>query len=106
MIGIDAGTRVDSAKAAYEALRTYAPTLPELTTISSLILIGTTSVDTTIFAASIGNHGSTPEATITKKSPANSARRSRSLNISLARASTSMTCVTSSRTEQSIGPPT
>ncbi len=33
MIGIDAGTRPDSAKAAYEALRAYAPGLPELTTI-------------------------------------------------------------------------
>jgi glyoxylase-like metal-dependent hydrolase (beta-lactamase superfamily II) len=33
LIGIDAGTRPDSAKAAYEALRAYAPTLPELTTI-------------------------------------------------------------------------
>ena len=33
LIGIDAGTRPDSAKAAYEALRAYAPTLPELTTV-------------------------------------------------------------------------
>ncbi len=33
LIGIDAGTRPDSAKAAYEALRAYAPHLPELTTI-------------------------------------------------------------------------
>jgi glyoxylase-like metal-dependent hydrolase (beta-lactamase superfamily II) len=33
LIGIDAGTRTDSAKAAYEALRAYAPNLPELTTI-------------------------------------------------------------------------
>jgi glyoxylase-like metal-dependent hydrolase (beta-lactamase superfamily II) len=33
LIGIDAGTRSDSAKAAYEALRAYAPGLPELTTI-------------------------------------------------------------------------
>jgi len=33
LIGIDAGTRPDSAKAAYEALRAYAPSLPELTTI-------------------------------------------------------------------------
>src|SRR5882724_883306 len=33
LIGIDAGTRPDSAKVAYEALRTYAPGLPELTTI-------------------------------------------------------------------------
>lgn len=33
LIGIDAGTRPDSAKAAYEALRAYAPKLPELTTI-------------------------------------------------------------------------
>ncbi len=33
MIGIDAGTRADSAKAAYEALRAYAPHLPALTTI-------------------------------------------------------------------------
>src|SRR5712664_2599166 len=33
LIAIDAGTRPDSAKAAYEALRTYAPNLPELTTI-------------------------------------------------------------------------
>jgi glyoxylase-like metal-dependent hydrolase (beta-lactamase superfamily II) len=33
LIGIDAGTRVDSAKTAYEALRAYAPNLPELTTI-------------------------------------------------------------------------
>jgi len=33
LIGIDAGTRPDSAKAAYEALRAYAPNLPELTTI-------------------------------------------------------------------------
>src|SRR6266702_1349565 len=33
LIGIDAGTRVDSAKTAYEALRAYAPDLPELTTI-------------------------------------------------------------------------
>jgi glyoxylase-like metal-dependent hydrolase (beta-lactamase superfamily II) len=33
LIGIDAGTRPDSAKAAYEALRTYAPRLPELTTV-------------------------------------------------------------------------
>ena len=33
LIGIDAGTRADSAKAAYEALRIYAPNLPELTTI-------------------------------------------------------------------------
>jgi glyoxylase-like metal-dependent hydrolase (beta-lactamase superfamily II) len=33
LIGIDAGTRPDSAKAAYEALRAYAPDLPQLTTI-------------------------------------------------------------------------
>jgi glyoxylase-like metal-dependent hydrolase (beta-lactamase superfamily II) len=33
LIGIDAGTRPDSAKAAYEALRKYAPGLPPLTTI-------------------------------------------------------------------------
>jgi len=33
LIGIDAGTRTDSAKAAYEALRAYTPNLPELTTI-------------------------------------------------------------------------
>jgi glyoxylase-like metal-dependent hydrolase (beta-lactamase superfamily II) len=33
LIGIDAGTRPDSARAAYEALRAYAPHLPELTTI-------------------------------------------------------------------------
>src|SRR5271154_3279498 len=33
LIGIDAGTRTDSAKVAYEALRAYAPGLPELTTI-------------------------------------------------------------------------
>jgi len=30
LIGIDAGTRPDSAKTAYEALRAYAPNLPEL----------------------------------------------------------------------------
>ena len=33
LIGIDAGTRADSAQTAYEALRAYAPNLPELTTI-------------------------------------------------------------------------
>jgi glyoxylase-like metal-dependent hydrolase (beta-lactamase superfamily II) len=33
LFGIDAGTRPDSAKAAYEALRAYAPNLPKLTTI-------------------------------------------------------------------------
>jgi glyoxylase-like metal-dependent hydrolase (beta-lactamase superfamily II) len=33
LIGIDAGTRADSAKLAYEALRAYAPSLPELTTV-------------------------------------------------------------------------
>jgi glyoxylase-like metal-dependent hydrolase (beta-lactamase superfamily II) len=33
LIGIDAGTRADSAKVAYEALRAYAPRLPELTTV-------------------------------------------------------------------------
>src|SRR5258707_4805030 len=33
LIGIDAGTRADSAKAAYEALRAHAPGLPELTTV-------------------------------------------------------------------------
>jgi glyoxylase-like metal-dependent hydrolase (beta-lactamase superfamily II) len=33
LIGIDAGTRSDSAKAAYEALRAYAPRLPELTAV-------------------------------------------------------------------------
>jgi glyoxylase-like metal-dependent hydrolase (beta-lactamase superfamily II) len=33
LIGIDAGTRPDAAKSAYEALRKYAPHLPELTTI-------------------------------------------------------------------------
>lgn len=33
LIGIDAGTRPDSAKAAYDALRAYAPNLPELTTV-------------------------------------------------------------------------
>jgi glyoxylase-like metal-dependent hydrolase (beta-lactamase superfamily II) len=33
LIGIDAGTRADSAKLAYEALRAYAPHLPRLTTI-------------------------------------------------------------------------
>src|SRR5215469_12186497 len=33
LIAIDAGTRPDSAKAAYEALRAYAPGLPELTTV-------------------------------------------------------------------------
>src|SRR5258708_4300769 len=34
LIGIDAGTRPDSAKAAYEALRSYAPNFPELTPTS------------------------------------------------------------------------
>jgi glyoxylase-like metal-dependent hydrolase (beta-lactamase superfamily II) len=33
LIGIDAGTRPDAAKSAYEALRAYAPNLPELTTV-------------------------------------------------------------------------
>ncbi len=33
LIAIDAGTRPDSAKTAYEALRAYAPNLPELTTV-------------------------------------------------------------------------
>jgi glyoxylase-like metal-dependent hydrolase (beta-lactamase superfamily II) len=33
LIGIDAGTRADSAKTAYEALRAYEPNLPALTTI-------------------------------------------------------------------------
>ena len=33
LIGIDAGTRPDSAKAAYEALQAYAPGLPELRTV-------------------------------------------------------------------------
>src|SRR5215510_14100779 len=33
LIGIDAGTRPDSAKTAYEALRAYAPNLPELATV-------------------------------------------------------------------------
>jgi glyoxylase-like metal-dependent hydrolase (beta-lactamase superfamily II) len=33
LISIDAGTRPDSAKAAYDALRFYAPNLPELTTV-------------------------------------------------------------------------
>jgi glyoxylase-like metal-dependent hydrolase (beta-lactamase superfamily II) len=33
LIGIDAGTRPDFAKTAYEALRAYAPDLPELTTV-------------------------------------------------------------------------
>jgi len=33
LIGIDAGTRPDSAKSAYEALRAYAPDLPELTAV-------------------------------------------------------------------------
>ena len=33
LIGVDAGTRPDSAKAAYESLRAYAPGLPPLTTI-------------------------------------------------------------------------
>ena len=33
LIGIDAGTRADSARTAYEALRAYAPNLPQLTTI-------------------------------------------------------------------------
>lgn len=33
LIGIDAGTRPDSAKAAYEALQAYAPGLPPLTTV-------------------------------------------------------------------------
>jgi glyoxylase-like metal-dependent hydrolase (beta-lactamase superfamily II) len=33
LIGIDAGTRPDSAKTAYEALQAYAPNLPQLTNI-------------------------------------------------------------------------
>jgi glyoxylase-like metal-dependent hydrolase (beta-lactamase superfamily II) len=33
LISIDAGTRPDSARAAYEALRAYAPRLPELTAV-------------------------------------------------------------------------
>jgi glyoxylase-like metal-dependent hydrolase (beta-lactamase superfamily II) len=33
LIGIDAGTRADSAQSAYEALHAYAPDLPELTTV-------------------------------------------------------------------------
>jgi glyoxylase-like metal-dependent hydrolase (beta-lactamase superfamily II) len=33
LIGIDAGTRPDAAQAAYEALRAYAPRLPELTAV-------------------------------------------------------------------------
>ena len=33
LVAIDAGTRPDSARAAYEALRAYAPGLPDLTTV-------------------------------------------------------------------------
>ncbi|MDQ4146314.1 MAG: MBL fold metallo-hydrolase, partial [Pseudomonadota bacterium] len=33
LIGIDAGTRPDSAKVAYQALRAYAPDLPDVTTV-------------------------------------------------------------------------
>jgi glyoxylase-like metal-dependent hydrolase (beta-lactamase superfamily II) len=33
LMGIDAGTRPDAAKTAYEALRAHAPNLPELTTV-------------------------------------------------------------------------
>ncbi len=33
LIGIDVGTRADSAEVAYQALRAYAPGLPELTTV-------------------------------------------------------------------------
>lgn len=33
LVGIDAGTRPDSARTAYEALRAYAPQLPPLTTV-------------------------------------------------------------------------
>jgi glyoxylase-like metal-dependent hydrolase (beta-lactamase superfamily II) len=33
LIGIDAGTRTDSAQTAYQALHAYAPDLPELTTV-------------------------------------------------------------------------
>ena len=33
LVGIDAGTRPDSARTAYEALRAYAPRLPALTTV-------------------------------------------------------------------------
>src|SRR5262249_16748679 len=33
LIGIDAGTRPDAARTAYEALRAHAPNLPELTTV-------------------------------------------------------------------------
>jgi glyoxylase-like metal-dependent hydrolase (beta-lactamase superfamily II) len=33
LIGIDAGTRLDAAQAAYEALRSYAPRVPELTAV-------------------------------------------------------------------------
>ena len=33
LIGIDAGTRADAARTAYEALRAYAPNLPGLTTV-------------------------------------------------------------------------
>ncbi len=33
LIGIDAGTTPDAARTAYEALRAYAPSLPELTTV-------------------------------------------------------------------------
>ena len=47
LIGIDAGTRPDSAQAAYEALRAYAPGLPRPDDrTSSLTRTGTTSADT------------------------------------------------------------
>ena len=106
LIGIDAGTRPDSAKAAYEALRAYAPNLPELTTI----FITHSHWD------HIGGHVlfsrpesriciSMPGATIRKRLPTTSADLGFSLNPSSASASTRTTYVPSSRTSRSTAGP-
>jgi hypothetical protein len=53
LIGIDAGTRPDSAREAYEALRAYALRLPELTAVLVTTRTGIMSEGTSTSAASI-----------------------------------------------------
>ena len=60
LIGIDAGTRRDSAKPACEALQAHTPNLPELTTV--------------FITHSHWDHASTQGATTEKRLPADSAR--------------------------------